>query len=157
MTLGARLGIDVGKARVGVARCDSARILEVPVETVARDHAGTSDLDRIAVIALEYHVVDIVVGLPISLSGEETPSTRDAREFASRLADAVHSEGISVRLVDERLSTVSAQAQLHSAGRNTKTSRQIIDQAAAVLILQHANTADKNSGSPGGTLVEVRR
>ncbi|WP_420370494.1 Holliday junction resolvase RuvX [Curtobacterium sp. L1-20] len=140
---GRRLGIDVGRARIGVAVCDRDGLLATPVETVARD--DRTDVRRIAELADEYDVLEIVVGLPLSMSGGDTPSTADAREFAARLA--AHRP---VRLVDERLSTVTAQRGLHQAGRNTKKSRAVIDQAAAVIILQHALDHERASSAPPG-------
>ncbi|MFB9648034.1 Holliday junction resolvase RuvX [Curtobacterium pusillum] len=140
---GRRLGIDVGRARIGVAVCDRDGLLATPVETVARD--DDSDVRRILEVADEYDVLEIVVGLPLSMSGGDTPSTADARAFAVRLA-----EHRPVRLVDERLSTVTAQRGLHQAGKNTKKSRAVIDQAAAVIILQHALDHERASGAPPG-------
>jgi putative Holliday junction resolvase len=140
---GRRLGVDVGRARIGVAVCDRDGLLATPVETVARKEA--TDVRRIAEIAEEYDVLEIVVGLPLSMSGGDTPSTADARAFAERLA-----EHRPVRLVDERLSTVTAQRGLHQAGKNTKKSRAVIDQAAAVIILQHALDHERASSAPPG-------
>lgn len=123
--------------------CDRDGLLATPVETVARREP--SDVRRIAELADEYDVLEIVVGLPLSMSGGDTASTADAREFAVRLA-----EHRPVRLVDERLSTVTAQRGLHQAGRNTKKSRAVIDQAAAVIILQHALDHERASNAPPG-------
>jgi len=143
---GRRLGVDVGKARIGVAVCDRDGLLATPVETVPR--AQATDVRRIVELADEYDVLEIVVGLPLSMSGDDTPSTADARGFAERLA-----EHRTVRLVDERLSTVTAQRGLHQAGKNTKKSRAVIDQAAAVIILQHALDHERaSSAAPGATL-----
>ncbi|GAA1057148.1 putative pre-16S rRNA nuclease [Agromyces luteolus] len=152
MRSGARLGIDVGRARIGVARCDPSAILAVPVETVARsaDDDGT-DLRRVLELAAEFEAVELVVGHPLSLSGQATASTADAVGFAERLAAA----GASVRLVDERMSTVSAQQALRSAGKSSKKQRPIIDQAAAVIILQHAIDAERASGSAPGRTISV--
>ncbi|MFZ7088632.1 Holliday junction resolvase RuvX [Curtobacterium sp. RRHDQ10] len=141
---GRRLGVDVGRARIGVAVCDREGLLATPVETVARD--DDRDVPRILEIAAEYDVLEIVVGLPISLSGNDTPSTQDARDFAARIA-----EHVPVRMVDERLSTVSAQRGMRQAGRNTKQSRSVIDQAAAVIILQHALDRERAGGGPPGS------
>ncbi|QHC66546.1 Holliday junction resolvase RuvX [Rathayibacter sp. VKM Ac-2759] len=149
---GVRLGIDVGRARIGVARSDADGLLAVPVETVARA-SDDSDIARIAAIAGEYAARGIVVGLPLSLSGGETASTDDARSFASRVAAAVPSA--PVRLVDERLSTVSAQGALHLSGRSTRGSRTVIDQIAAVVILQHAIDSERSSGTPAGSALET--
>ncbi|MET3635445.1 Holliday junction resolvase RuvX [Curtobacterium sp. HSID17257] len=143
---GRRLGVDVGKARIGVAVCDRDGLLATPVETVPR--AQATDVRRIVELADEYDVLEIVVGLPLSMSGDDTASTADARGFAELLA-----EHRPVRLVDERLSTVTAQRGLHQAGRNTKKSRAVIDQAAAVIILQHALDHERaSSAAPGATL-----
>lgn len=146
MRSGRRLGVDVGRARIGVAVCDRDGLLATPVETVARD--DSTDVRRILELAEEYDVLELVVGLPLSMSGDDTPSTTDARAFAARLA-----EHRSVRLVDERLSTVTAQRGLHQAGRNTKKSRAVIDQAAAVIILQHALDRERVSGAPPGAVL----
>ena len=140
---GRRLGIDVGRARIGVAVCDRDGLLATPVETVRRD--DRTDVKRILAIAEEYDVLELVVGLPLSMSGADTASTTDARTFAARLA--AHRP---VRLVDERMSTVTAQRGLHQAGRNTKNSRAVIDQAAAVIILQSALDHERSSGAPPG-------
>lgn len=146
MRPGVRLGIDVGKARVGVARSDASGLLASPVETVARD-VGVS---RVLELAGECGAVELVVGLPLSLSGAETASTADARAFAEQLA----SEGaLPVRLVDERLSTVSAQGILSAQGHSSKKQRAIVDQAAAVIILQHLlDSVRAHSGAVGELL-----
>lgn len=148
MRPGVRIGVDVGTARIGVARSDVHGMLAMPVETVPR---GAGDVRTIVAHALELSATEIVVGLPIALSGKETASTQDAREFAALIA--VSSPDAPVRLVDERLSTVSAQQALRAAGRTAKNSRNVIDQVAAVIILQHALDFERASGTPPGTLV----
>ena len=145
---GVRLGIDVGKARVGVARCDPDGMLATPVETVPRDDASIA---RILTIADEQEAFELVVGLPLNMSGDDTPSTRDAREFAALLAS---SSARPVRLVDERLSTVSAHAALRGTGRSQRSSRSIVDQVAAVILLQQALDVEKSSGRAPGSTVE---
>ncbi len=145
---GVRLGVDVGTARIGVARCDPHAMLATPVETVAR---GSGDVSRLVELAAEFDVMEIVVGLPIALSGRETASTDDARGFARMLAQQV---SVPVRLVDERLSTVSAQSALHSSGRTTRTSRSVVDQVAAVIILQHALDFERSAQNPPGAVVD---
>ena len=144
---GVRLGIDVGKARVGVARCDPDGMLDVPVETVQR---GDDSVARIGALALEHSAFEILVGLPLNMRGEDTASTADAREFAAALAA---SSDLPVRLVDERLSTVSAQAALRDAGRSQRSSRSIVDQVAAVVLLQQALDVEKSTGRPAGNPV----
>lgn len=146
---GVRLGIDVGRARVGVARSDPDGMLAVPVETVPRDEHS---LTRIAELAAEYEPLEIVVGLPVNMQGADTPSTVDAREFAAALQGR---SCVPVRLVDERLSTVSAHAALRSSGRSQKNSRSIVDQVAAVVLLQQAIDTEKSTGNPAGAPVPV--
>lgn len=148
MRTGARLGVDVGKARVGVARSDRDGLLATPVETLSRDE---DTLARLTGLARELDAVEFVVGLPLSLSGADTLSTTDARDFAARLAAA---SGVPVRLVDERLSTVTAQRALRDSGRRAKGSRPVIDQVAAVIILQNALDFERSASRPPGELVD---
>jgi putative Holliday junction resolvase len=158
MRSGVRIGVDVGKARIGVARTDLHGMLATPVETVPRsprpenpDAAAVSpDVVRILAIADELEAREFVVGLPLAMSGSETASTQDARDFAGRLAQA---SGRPVRMIDERLTTVSAQAALHRSGRNTRSSRPVIDQVAAVILVQHALDSERASGKPPGILL----
>ena len=149
MRSGVRLGVDVGKVRVGIARCDPAGMLATPVETLSR----TDDLERrFRALVEESEPLEVIVGLPLSMSGGETASTADAREVAGRLARVA---GVPVRLVDERLSTVGAQRSLRAAGRNTRQSRSVLDQAAAVIILQHALDFERTADRPPGVVVDT--
>jgi len=145
---GVRLGIDVGTVRVGVARSDLHGMLATPVETVAR---GDGDIARIAAIAAELEAFEVIVGLPLALSGQRTASTEDAAAFAVRLATSLD---LPVRHVDERLTTVSAQAALRSSGRSSKQGRPVIDQVAAVIILQHALDFERSRDLPPGVVVD---
>lgn len=142
---GTRLGIDVGKARVGVAKCDPDGMLATPVETVARDDASVA---RIVALAEEHSAIEILIGLPLNMRGEDTASTTDARDFAAAVGAA---SALPIRLVDERLSTVSAHAALRSSGRSQRSSRSIVDQVAAVVLLQQALDVEKSTGRPPGT------
>ncbi|GAB3128355.1 Holliday junction resolvase RuvX [Glaciibacter psychrotolerans] len=151
MRHGVRLGVDVGKARIGVSRSDAHGLLATPVETVSRAADGVTDIVRIGAIATELDAVEIVVGLPLALSGNATASTQDALDFAAALADAL---GLAVRMVDERLSTVSAQSALRASGRSAKTQRPVVDQVAATIILQHALDTERASGKPPGSPVD---
>lgn len=153
MRFGTRVGVDVGKVRIGVSRCDPSGMLATPVETVPRD-AGGADLDRIRTLLREFDAIEVIVGLPLALSGRHTPSTDDAVDFARRLAGSVD---VPVRLVDERLSTVTAQAGMRASGRSSKNSRAVIDQAAATVILQHAIDAERAAGMPPGILATAVR
>lgn len=151
---GRRLGVDVGDARIGVASCDPDGLIATPVETVT---AGPQSIARLVALAQEYEVLEVVVGLPLGMSGREGPAAVKVRGYANELATAlsVSLPGVSVRLIDERLSTVAGQAQLHASGRTAKSSRAVIDQAAAVVILQSAIDAEKSRGSAPGEVVCV--
>ncbi|WP_119697903.1 Holliday junction resolvase RuvX [Microbacterium halotolerans] len=146
---GVRIGIDPGKARVGVARVDPDGMLAVPVETVPRDERAIA---RVLDIAAEYEPIEFVVGLPLNLRGDDTPSTQDARDFAAELAARGE---VPVRLVDERLSTVTAHQALRQSGRSQKGSRKVVDQVAAVVLLQHAVDSEKSTGAPAGEPVSL--
>lgn len=150
MRTGPRLGIDVGAVRIGVAVCDPSGLLATPVETVV---AGKAALARLVALASEHEVVEVVVGLPLSLSGEEGSAAEAARTLASGLASALAS--VPVRLVDERLSTVTATAALRGSGVPGRKQRAVVDQAAATVILQAALDAERSAGRPPGELVEV--
>lgn len=144
-----RLGLDPGDARIGVARSDPSGFLASPVETVRR---GKGDLRRIARLTEEAEAVEVVVGLPRSLSGGEGPAAAKVREFARLLAARI--APVPVRLCDERLTTVSAEAMLRDRGRKGSDRRAVVDQAAAVLILQHALDTERATGQPPGEIVE---
>ncbi len=149
MRMGVRLGVDVGDARIGVAVSDPSGMLATPVETVA---AGRGALARLAALTHEHEAVEVVVGLPRSLSGELGPAARKVRAYADDLAGAV--APVPVRLVDERLSTVTADQALRGQGKRGKGKRAVIDQAAAVVILQSALDTERTSGvAPGETVV----
>jgi putative holliday junction resolvase len=151
MRPGVRLGVDPGQVRIGVASCDPEARLAMPVETVPR---GPGDLDRLAALVAERAAIEVVVGLPRSLSGTEGPAAVSAREFASSLAAAV---AVPVRLVDERLTTVSAGRQLQAAGRSTRRQRGVVDQAAAVVLLQAALDSERSTGRAPGEPVGERQ
>lgn len=130
---GRRLGIDVGTVRIGVAVSDPDAILATPVETVRREKNGRH-LRRLADLVGEYHAVEVVVGLPRTLADRAGTSAQDAIGLAERLGDRI--APIPVRLADERLTTVTAQRSLRDAGVRARGQRSVIDQAAAVAILQ---------------------
>jgi putative Holliday junction resolvase len=130
---GRRLGIDVGSVRIGVACSDPDAILATPVETVRRERSG-KHLRRLAKLVAELEAVEVVVGLPRTLADRTGPSALDAIELADALAQRI--APTPVRLADERLTTVAAQRSLRAAGVRAKEQRAVIDQAAAVAILQ---------------------
>jgi putative Holliday junction resolvase len=136
--------------RIGVAASDPSGIIATPVETVAR---GEGDLARLRVLADEHEALEVVVGLPRSLSGGEGPAAVKARAFATELAELLAADGRSVRLCDERLSTVSAEAVLREQGRKGKKRRAVVDQAAAVVILQNALDTERGTRRPAGEWV----
>jgi putative Holliday junction resolvase len=145
---GVRVGIDAGDARIGVSQSDPSGMLATPVETVPR---GAGDLIRIREIVLDRAAIEVVVGLPRSLSGGEGPAAAKVREFARALAEML--DPVPVRLCDERLSTVTAEAELRRQGRKGQKRRAVVDQAAAVVILQNALDTERSSGTaPGETL-----
>lgn len=177
MRRGVRLGVDVGSVRVGLAASDPHGMLATPVETLARDTSTTTsdgfatpstpgkgdkrtgsggvpaDLRRIADEVAEREAIEVLVGLPRSLSGGEGPAATAARQYATRLAALVD---VPVRLVDERLSTVAAHRSLRDAGMKGRKQRAVVDQVAAVVLLQNALDAERSTGRAPGELVESR-
>ncbi|HEY3481628.1 MAG TPA: Holliday junction resolvase RuvX [Streptomyces sp.] len=144
--------MDVGDARIGVASCDPDGILATPVETVpGRDVEAA--LRRLAAIVGEYEPIEVVIGLPRSLSGSEGPAAAKVRDFAQRVAKII--SPLPVRLVDERMTTVTAAQGLRASGMKAKKGRSVIDQAAAVIILQSALETERVSGKAPGESVEV--
>ncbi|NJC72740.1 Holliday junction resolvase RuvX [Planosporangium thailandense] len=138
MRRGIRLGVDVGTVRVGVAVCDPDGILATPLVTVARDVTESSDVPsdmvEIARLATERDAVEVVVGLPVNLAGKEGPAAAAIRQYADKLAAVV--DPVPVVFVDERMSTVTAARRLSERGVRGKRQRAVVDQAAAVEILQ---------------------
>ncbi|ATD70777.1 MULTISPECIES: Holliday junction resolvase RuvX [Gordonia] len=131
---GRRLGIDVGSVRIGVSVCDPDGILATPVETVRRTPSAATDLDRIVDLVNEYEAIGVVIGLPKTLKNTTGVAAETARAFGDRLAERI--APAEVHWQDERFTTVTAQQALHASGRSVKSSRGVIDQAAAVAILQ---------------------
>lgn len=142
--IGTRIAIDWGKARIGVAACDPRGILAYPVETVATKDRPFA---RLAEIIAEYEPVEVIMGLPVALDGTERIAARDVRRAGDRLAEAV--APIPVRYVDERMTTRTAARALHEAGRDARHQRSVIDQAAAVAILEHVLEQARTSGAEG--------
>ncbi|MBO0900381.1 Holliday junction resolvase RuvX [Cellulomonas sp. zg-ZUI222] len=157
VTRAVRLAVDVGSVRVGVASSDPDGTLATPVATLARaagkPASTAADVAAIAQEARERGADVVYVGLPRHLSGAEGSSAGLARAYAVALAHAVGP--VQVRLVDERMSTVSAHQALQAAGRSGRRHRQVVDQAAAVVILQHALDTERSTGRRPGERVEV--
>lgn len=147
---GVLLGIDVGAVRVGVSRTDPSQILAFPVQTVPFDRQHTepaerTDLAEIIGLITEHEAVGVVVGLPKTLAGREGPAAQAARLFGDLLQSMI--APIPVRYVDERMTTVVAQRNLSTSGVRAKAQRAVVDQAAAVEILQSYLASSPRQGS----------
>ncbi|GAA2047042.1 Holliday junction resolvase RuvX [Streptomyces carpaticus] len=152
MRRGRRLAVDVGEARIGVASSDPDGLLATPVETVpGRDVPAAQR--RLEQLVAEYEPLEVVVGLPRSLSGSEGPAAARVRAFVQETARRI--APVPVRLVDERMSTVTAAQSMRASGVSAKKGRARIDQAAAVVILQSALETERVTGRPPGECVEV--
>ncbi len=148
MRFGTRLAVDVGSARIGVARCDPDGLLASPLATIPR---GPGDLGSLASLAADEDAIEVIVGLPTGLSGREGAAAAQARVFAEALAARL--APVPVRLVDERFTTVIAHDALRRGGRGSRARRPVVDQAAAALILQGALDTERTTGKPAGELV----
>lgn len=125
--------------RVGVSRSDPDGILATPLVTLARDltaapDAVPSDLAELAALVAEHEAVGVVVGLPVNLAGKHGPAAVHVKAYADRLVDVI--APVPVTLTDERMSTVVASRRLAERGVRGKRQRAVVDQAAAVEILQ---------------------
>ena len=135
MTSGVWLGVDVGTVRVGVARCDPLGVLATPLVTLARDTQDSRDIGELANLVREHGAVGVIVGLPRTLRNREGASAAMARAFGAALGAAI--TPVPVEYVDERLTTVSAERKLAERGIRGRDRRAVVDQAAAVELLQH--------------------
>lgn len=151
MIAGRRAAIDVGTVRLGLAVSDAHAILASGLATVIRKDEISESVKDVVEAFAETEPCVIYVGLPISLAGRETASTGDAIEFAKQLRAAAT---VPVRMVDERLSTVTAAGALRTSNRNSKDGRKIIDQIAATVILEQAMATEKSSGNWAGVSVD---
>jgi len=156
---GVRLGVDVGTVRVGLARTDPDGVLAVPVATLTRPKAvkaPRTDLDGVADAVAELEPLEVVVGLPVALDGSEGPAAAAVRAWVTDLMRVLGNRGtpVPVRLVDERMTTAAAAKGLRAAGRDSRSSRAVVDQAAAVMIVQHALDTERTTGAPPGALAE---
>jgi putative holliday junction resolvase len=149
---GVRLAVDVGSVRVGVARSDPDGILASPL-TVLR--SGPAKMDELATLAAGSEAVEVIVGLPTSLSGREGAAAAAARSFAADLAARL--APVPVRLVDERFTTTQAHDALRRGGKDSRARRPVVDAAAAAVLLQAALDAERATGLPPGQLVTPSR
>jgi putative Holliday junction resolvase len=150
MRRGVRLAVDPGSVRIGVARSDRSGIIATPVTVVRR---GKGDLDARASLAATEEAIEILVGLPRSLSGREGAAATTARQFAADLAARV--APLPVRLVDERFTTTTAHAALRASGHDSRARRQTVDAAAAAVLLEAALESERRTGSAPGELVTM--
>lgn len=127
------VGVDLGSRRIGLAVSDSAQTVATPVGAVTRTGDADSDRRQIASVVEGYGAVGVVVGLPLSLSGDAGPAAAGALDEVRRLRDVL---GVEVETVDERLTTTVAAAGLRASGRKAKRQRDVIDAAAAAELLQ---------------------
>jgi putative Holliday junction resolvase len=148
MDRGSRLAIDVGTVRIGLAVSDPDSILSTPLPALIRSKLLGETLQEILSLITDNGVVEVFIGDPLSLSGSDTESTKDARQFANQLAELT---SVPVRLVDERLTTVTASSKLRLNGLNAKAAKGLIDSASAVEILEQALSISKQSGKPAGS------
>lgn len=148
---GVRIAVDVGTVRVGVAASDPSGSLSSPVGAIRRDRSGDADLVEVAGLASVREAIEVVVGLPRTLRGTDSASTVDARRYAAALARLV--APVPVRLVDERLTTVTAARGLQAAGRDSRAARALVDAAAAVVLLDAALDRERATGEAAGELV----
>jgi len=140
MLMGRRLAFDYGDVRIGVAVCDREGILATPLTTLQTHDLGL--WAQIDVLLSEHEPIALYVGRPVHLSGTPSESTHKSEEFASQLRER---SKLEVRMIDERLSTVSSQRQLHEAGVDARTSKSMIDAASAVAILEFALQIEKSA------------
>jgi putative Holliday junction resolvase len=136
--------------RIGVALCDQEGILASPLDAVTRSSDLSETISLLANLVDTHGVIEVYVGDPLSLNGRQTDSTSDARSLAADLSQSI---SIPVRLIDERLTTVTAATKLRASGISAKNSKSIIDSASAVEILESALSFEKNSGVAPGVLV----
>ena len=152
MRKGIRYAIDYGDQRIGLAKSDVDAIMAVPVATIKNDEFALKNLLE---HLNETGYLDIYIGLPKHLSGVLGQSALKAQEFARKLSAEIDVD--SIRMLDERLTTTSASARLQESGVNTRNQKSIIDQAAAVELLEFALDSEKRTGNiPGLKIDEVK-
>jgi putative holliday junction resolvase len=150
---GRRLAVDVGKVRVGLAISDFHGILASPLQNVARQVDDIETAKLILEAIGDEDIIEIYVGLPVGMSGNSTASTDDAVALATELSKSITTP---VRMIDERLTTVSASAALRSSGKSSKDGRKVIDQIAATMILEQALATEKSTDRlPGTALADL--
>src|ERR1700753_1566227 len=145
---GVRLAVDVGSVGVGVARSDPDGVLASPLEVIRH---GRDDLDRLAGLTADHEALEVIVGLPTTLAGRQGQGATSARQVAVSLAERI--APVPVRLFDERFTTTTAHAALRQGGKNSKARRNLVDAAAAAVLLQAALDSERSTGNPPGEIV----
>ena len=136
------LGIDFGRARIGLAISDELRLLAHPLETLP---ANKDAMKKITEIIRERKIDKVVVGVPRHMSGHIGEAAKEALEFATRLGAQI---SCPVETWDERLTTVAAERALRAAGKKARKTRNIVDQVAAQMILQSYLDRERNVAAP---------
>lgn len=144
------LGLDVGNRRIGVAVSDELGLTAQPVMTLERKRSRRDDLRSLARLCRRFEVAGIVVGNPLNLNGGANPQAEKTQAFAAKLGELT---GLPIHLWDERLTTHEAHRLLYKAGRKRQEHKRVVDQVAAVMILQgfldEAATRDQGHGDLG--------
>jgi putative Holliday junction resolvase len=151
MRLGRRLGVDWGQARIGVAASDPEGRLAVAVTVLP---AGPDEIDRLVALIAEYEAFEVIVGLPRSLDGTDGPAANLVSQKADQLVAGLATAGnpATVRLIDERFTTITAEQRLRASGKTAKQQRSLVDAESAREILSHALETERRADSVPGQL-----
>lgn len=142
------LGVDLGKARTGVAICDKGELLASPL-TVVQEHNRERLVEKLAALAKERGAELIAVGLPRNMDGSEGESAQNAREMGRALGEA---SGLPVEFVDERGTTITAHGYLNETNTRGRRRKAVVDAVAATVILQ--NCLDRRRLARSGNGIE---
>ncbi|MBS1815119.1 MAG: Holliday junction resolvase RuvX [Acidobacteria bacterium] len=139
------MGLDIGDRRIGIAISDGLGLTAQPLFTLHRTSSSREDVRSIARMVRKHAVAEIVVGLPLHISGEESPQAVKTRKFAQELAERVQ---LPMHFLDERLTSHAVDELMKQGGRNSHERKALVDQMAAALILQGFLDERASSGSP---------
>ncbi len=152
MRRGVRLALDLGGVRTGVARCDASGVLASPM-AVWQASSAVEIQPLLSAALAEDDVLEVIVGLPTNMRGNEALAAERVREVVRELATILTT--VPFRLVDERLTTAAARKQLQAAGYSTRTDKALIDAAAATILLEDALEAERRQGVAPGEVVSI--